>query len=46
MLAAAAAGENIDGATTTIPISPSGSQSNMADEWSRFMRRSSLGIIS
>ncbi|MGB5132098.1 MAG: PilC/PilY family type IV pilus protein, partial [Steroidobacteraceae bacterium] len=46
MLATAASGENINGATTTIPISPSGSQSNMADEWARFMRRSSLGIIS
>ncbi|HUG04900.1 MAG TPA: hypothetical protein VML92_10780 [Steroidobacteraceae bacterium] len=45
MLVAAAASENINGATETIPISPSGSQVNMADEWARFMRRSSLGII-
>lgn len=45
MLIAAAASENINGATATIPISPSGSQVNMADEWARFMRRSSLGII-
>jgi type IV pilus assembly protein PilY1 len=45
MLTAAAAGENISGATIAIPISPSGSQVNMADEWARFMRRSSLGII-
>src|SRR5688572_2161394 len=45
MLAAAAAGEGISGATSTIPISPSGSQTNPADEWARFMRRSHLGII-
>lgn len=32
------------GATTTIAISPSGSQSNVADEWARFMKKSSLGI--
>ncbi|WP_374438766.1 pilus assembly protein [Pseudomonas panipatensis] len=32
------------GSTTTIPISPSGSQDNMADEWARFMKKSSLGI--
>jgi type IV pilus assembly protein PilY1 len=45
MLAAAAAGESISGATNTIPISPSGSQTNPSDEWARFMRRSHLGII-
>jgi type IV pilus assembly protein PilY1 len=45
MLIAAAAGENISGAATEIPISPSGSQENPADEWAGFMRRSSLGII-
>ncbi|MBM5811852.1 MAG: pilus assembly protein PilY [Gammaproteobacteria bacterium] len=45
MLSAAATGEGITGATTTIPISPSGSQNNMADEWARFMRRSSHNII-
>ena len=33
-------GEGIAGATATIAISPSGSQSNVADEWARFMRRS------
>ena len=44
MLAAAAAAEDIDGATTAIPISPSGSQVNMADEWTQFMERSSLGV--
>ena len=45
MLAAAAAAEGIDDATTTIPISPSGSQGNMADEWAKFMLRSSLGVV-
>jgi type IV pilus assembly protein PilY1 len=45
MLAAAAAGDSISGATSMIPISPSGSQVNPADEWARFMRRSHLGII-
>lgn len=32
------------GSTTAIPISPSGSQDNMADEWARFMKKSNLGI--
>ncbi len=32
------------GSATTIPISPSGSQTNVADEWARFMKKSSLGI--
>jgi type IV pilus assembly protein PilY1 len=32
------------GSTTTIAISPSGSQSNVADEWARFMKKSNLGI--
>ncbi len=41
----AATAEGIAGATTTIPISPSGSQTNVADEWARFMRRSSLGVV-
>ncbi|MES2634642.1 MAG: pilus assembly protein PilY [Pseudomonadota bacterium] len=31
------------GVTTTIPISPSGSQDNVADEWARFMKKSSIG---
>jgi type IV pilus assembly protein PilY1 len=44
-LSQAASGENVSGATNAIPISPSGSQVNPADEWARFMRRSSLGII-
>ncbi len=34
----------VGGNTTAIPISPSGSQSNVADEWSRFMKKSSLSI--
>ncbi len=32
------------GSTTTIPLSPSGSQGNPSDEWARFMKESSLGI--
>ena len=32
------------GSTTAIPISPSGSQDNVADEWARFMKKDSLGI--
>lgn len=32
------------GATTAIAITPSGSQDNVADEWARFMKKSSLGI--
>jgi type IV pilus assembly protein PilY1 len=34
----------VGGATTTIAISPSGSQDNVADEWARFMKKSDLGI--
>lgn len=34
------------GSTTTIPISPSGSQDNVADEWARFMKKSNLNITS
>jgi len=32
------------GNTTAIPISPSGSQDNVADEWARFMKASPLSI--
>jgi len=32
------------GSTTAITISPSGSQSNVADEWARFMKQSSAAI--
>lgn len=32
------------GDKTPIPISPSGSQSNVVDEWARFMKKSSLNI--
>ncbi|MHB9796940.1 pilus assembly protein [Pseudomonas sp. MT3] len=35
---------NAGGNTTTIPVSPTGSQDNMADEWARFMKKSALGI--
>jgi len=35
---------NAGGSTTAIPISPSGSQTNVADEWARFMKKSSLGV--
>jgi type IV pilus assembly protein PilY1 len=31
------------GTTTTIPLSPSGSQSNMADEWAKFLQ-TSMGV--
>jgi len=43
---AAAALTALGGSTATIPISPSGSQSNVADEWSRFMKQSQYGITS
>lgn len=33
------------GNTTTIGISPSGSQSNLMDEWARHMKTSTLGIV-
>lgn len=32
------------GSITTIPISPTGSQDNVADEWSRFMKKSALNV--
>lgn len=32
------------GNTSAIPISPSGSQDNVADEWARFMKASPLGV--
>ena len=41
---AAAALTAVGGSTTTIPISPSGSQTNVADEWARFMKKSNLSI--
>ena len=34
------------GNTTTISLSPSGSQDNPADEWARYMYQSSMGIVS
>lgn len=33
------------GSATAIPLSPSGSQNNVADEWARFMRDSDLSVI-
>lgn len=46
LLQAAANAEGIGtGATTAIPISPSGSQTNVADEWARFMKRSPHKIV-
>lgn len=36
--------KNAGGSTTQIPLNPSGSQDNVADEWARFMKVSSLGI--
>ena len=44
MLATAAGTAGAAAATATIPISPSGSQSNPMDEWARFMKNSPLGI--
>lgn len=40
----AATAQGKTGATPTITLNPSGSQDNVADEWSRFMKVSSLGI--
>lgn len=36
---------SLGGSTATIPISPSGSQDNVADEWARFMKKSALDIV-
>ena len=43
-LQTAATAESITGATTAIPINPAGSQDNVADEWARFMQKSSKAI--
>ena len=43
-LQTAATAEGITGATTAIPINPAGSQDNVADEWARFMKKSSKAI--
>ena len=40
---ATAALSSVGGSTTAIPLNPSGSQNNIADEWARFMKVSSLG---
>jgi len=39
-LTTAAAAAGVAGATTQIPISPTGSAENVADEWARFMKKS------
>lgn len=36
--------QSAGGNTTAIPISPSGSQDNVADEWARFMKTSSQAV--
>jgi type IV pilus assembly protein PilY1 len=33
------------GSTTQIAISPSGSETNVSDEWARFMNQNSLGVV-
>jgi type IV pilus assembly protein PilY1 len=33
------------GSVAQIPVSPAGSQSNLSDEWARFMKQSSLGVV-
>lgn len=43
-LSSAASAAGIANATTAIPISPSGSQVNVADEWARFMKKSANAI--
>jgi type IV pilus assembly protein PilY1 len=43
--AAAGGGTAGNDAAATIALSPSGSQANVGDEWARFLRKSSLGIV-
>ncbi|MDQ9169779.1 pilus assembly protein PilY [Oxalobacteraceae bacterium R-40] len=43
--AAAGGGTAGDAAAAAIALSPSGSQENVGDEWARFMRKSSLGVV-
>jgi type IV pilus assembly protein PilY1 len=33
------------GSTAQIPLSPTGSQGNVSDEWARFMHKNSLGVV-
>jgi type IV pilus assembly protein PilY1 len=33
------------GSITQIPLSPTGSQDNVSDEWARFMHKNSLGVV-
>lgn len=44
LTAATKALSDAGGSTTQIPISPSGSQGNVADEWARFMKQSQYAI--
>lgn len=41
---AAAALSAVGGSTTLIPLNPSGSQDNVADEWARFMKADALDV--
>lgn len=41
---AAQALQDAGGSTVAIPLNPSGSQENVADEWARFMKTSPLGV--
>lgn len=41
----AGGGTTGDAAAATIALSPSGSQSNVGDEWARFMRKTSLSVV-
>jgi len=43
--AAAGGGAAGNAAAAEIPLTPSNSQSNVGDEWARFMRKSSLGVV-
>lgn len=43
--AAAGGGAAGTSAAATIPLTPSGSQDNVGDEWARFMRKSSAGVV-
>jgi len=45
MLATAAANEGIAGATSPIALTPSGSATNVADEWARFMEKTARKVV-
>jgi len=44
-LTTAATAAGVTGATTQMSLSPTGSASNVADEWARFMKNSQRGIV-